>query len=55
MKDDNFYDALHKEEVGHQREMDDLIVYLAATTGKKGDMDTMYYHQVMAAPDREDE
>ena len=50
--DDEFYDALHEEELGHQREMDDPIAYLAATTGKKGDKDTMYYHQAMAAPDR---
>lgn len=50
--DNEFYDALHEEELGHQREMDDPIAYLAATTGKKGDKDTMYYHQAMAAPER---
>jgi hypothetical protein len=50
--DEEFYDALHEEELEHQREMDDPIAYLAATTGKKGDKDTMYYHQAMAAPDR---
>lgn len=31
--------------------MDDPIAYLALTTGKKGDKDTMYYHQATAAPD----
>ncbi len=55
MKDDDFYDALHEEEeVGYQREMDNPIAYLPATTGRKGDMDTMCYHQAVAAPDRDE-
>jgi hypothetical protein len=48
-RDEAYYDALHEDEYTLQREMDDPIAFLAAT---KGDPDTMYYHQAMAAPDR---
>ena len=53
IQDYSFYDALHEDELEQQREMDDPIAFLA-TTGKKGDKDTMYFHQAMAAPDRKE-
>ena len=54
LKDEAYYDALHEDEYVTQKEMNDPIAFLASTQSKsKGDPDTMYYHQAMAAPDRE--
>ena len=54
LRDEAYYDALHEDEYVIQKEMNDPIAFLASTQSKsKGDPDTMYYHQAMAAPDRE--
>ena len=43
------YDALHEDDYSIQEEMADPIAFMA---NKKGDPDSLYYHQAMAAPDK---
>eukprot|EP00979_Chaetoceros_neogracilis_P007261 scaffold1521_cov271-Chaetoceros_neogracile.AAC.69 len=46
--DEAYYDALHEDDYTIQDQMCDPIAFM----GKKGDKDTLYYHQAMAAPDK---
>jgi hypothetical protein len=47
--EERYYDAMHEDEYRIQDDMTDPIAFLART-----DEDTMYFHQVMKAPDREE-
>jgi len=47
--DEAYYDALHEDDYAIQDAMQDPIAFMS---NKKGDADTMYYHQAMAAPDK---
>jgi hypothetical protein len=47
--EERYYDAMHEDEYRIQDEMTDLIAFLAKT----GE-DTMYFHQAMNAPDRDE-
>eukprot|EP00957_Ditylum_brightwellii_P131213 10007622-Ditylum_brightwellii.AAC.1 len=44
-----YYDAMHEDDYRIQDLMQDPIAFEAST-----DPDTLYYHQAMAAPDREE-
>ena len=46
---ETYYDALHEDDYSIQEEMADPIAFMA---NKKGDPDSLYYHQAMAAPDK---
>jgi hypothetical protein len=47
--EERYYDAMHEDEYRIQDEMTDPIAFLA-----KADEDTMYFHQAMKAPDKEE-
>ena len=51
--DEEYYDALHQDDYKTQDEMTDPVAFLASSQKKNGDPDTLYYHQAMAAPDKE--
>ena len=46
---ETYYDALHEDDYSIQEDMADPIAFMA---NKKGDPDSLYYHQAMAAPDK---
>jgi hypothetical protein len=47
--EERYYDAIHEDKYRIQDDMADPIAFLAKT-----DEDTMYFHQAMKAPDREE-
>jgi hypothetical protein len=47
--EERYYDAMHEDEYRIQDDMTDPIAFLA-----KADEDTMYFHQAMKAPDKEE-
>jgi hypothetical protein len=47
--EERYYDAMHEDEYRIQDDMKDPIAFLAKT-----DEDTMYFHQEMKAPDKEE-
>jgi hypothetical protein len=47
--EERYYDAMHKDEYRIQDDMTDPIAFLA-----KADEDTMYFHQAMKAPEKEE-
>jgi hypothetical protein len=48
-EEERYYDVMHEDEYQIQDEMTDPIAFLAKT-----DKDTMYFHQAMKAPDRDE-
>jgi hypothetical protein len=47
--EERYYDAMHEDEYRIEDDMTDPIAFLA-----KADEDTMYFHQAMKAPDKEE-
>jgi hypothetical protein len=47
--EEDYYDALHEDEYRVQDQMIDPVAFLA-----KRDEETMYFHQAMKAPDRDE-
>ena len=46
------YEALAMPQYQHQHDLDDPITYLASTSKKSSDPDTMYLHQALNQPDK---